>query len=227
MRLARAMAVLGIAVLVLVFAIPVKAQNVREIEIKGVILSVDPAGHGFVLARSRRGGARQWLVRITDQTHIQIANPDDDDDDEDEILAVGDLVSVRGQASGGRWLLAQQVTIEARGAGNLIVSPPVPVHPPIAAPQLFTPADGETINTAEILIVGRTVPGAHVRIDVSADAFFRPGPTSVDTQADANGVFTARVNPPGRYSGANIRITVTSSAGGVTSAPTTVVVRQL
>ncbi len=227
MRLARAWAVLGIAVLVLALAIPVRAQNVYEIEIKGVIVSVDPAGRGFVLARSRRGDARRWFVRITEQTQIQIADNDDDDDEDEIHLAVGDLVSVKGQALGARRLLAKQVTIEARGAGQPIVSPPVPVHPPIAAPQLFTPANRETINTADILIVGRTVPGSNVHIDVSVDAFFRPGPTSADTQADANGVFVAKVNPPGRFSGANIRITVTSNAGGVTSAPTTVVVRQL
>ncbi len=226
MRLARAWAVVGIAVLVLAFAIPVRAQNVHEIEIKGVILAVDSAGRGFVLARSRRGDPRRWLVRITEQTQIQLADNDDDDDEDEIHLAVGDVVSVRGDALGGRRLLAKQVTIEARGAGQPIVSPPVPVHPPIAAPQLFTPVNGETVNTADILIVGRTVPGASVHVDVSVDAYYRPGPTAVDTQADANGVFTARVNPPGRYSGADIHITVTSRSGGVTSTPTTILVHQ-
>ncbi len=228
MRRARVWAMVGVAVLVLAFAIPVRAQNVREIEIKGVIVTVDSAGRGFILARSRRGDARRWLVRINEQTNIQLGDNVDDDDEDEVNLAVGDLVTVKGDALGARRLLAKQVTIEARGAGQPIVSPPVPVHPPIAAPHLYTPANGETINSADVLIVGRTVPGANVHIDVSVDVYFRdrPGPTTVDTVADANGVFTARVNPPGRYSGADMHITVTSRSGGVVSAPTTIVVHE-
>jgi len=213
------------AIVVFALAIPVRAQPVREIQIRGVVVSVDSAGRGFILGRSRQGQARPWFIRVSEQTQLQFAN-EDDDDDEDQVY-VGDVVIVKGQPVGSRRILAKVVIVQARGSGQPVMLPsPFPVRPPIAAPQLFIPTNGETINTADILIVGRTVPGATVHIDVSIDALFWQGPTSVDTQADANGVFSARVNPSGRSSGSNIRIIVTSIADGVTSAPTTVVVRQ-
>lgn len=228
MRLLRAWLVFVLTALLLLPAIPARAQSNqaqgRDLEIRGVVVSVDPSGHGFVLRRSRQE-SRPWIVRITEQTQVRLSESlaDEDDDDDDVTVAVGDLVTVGGRSVGNRQLIARQVTIFGH-AGQLPAPVPVP-RPTLPSPTLFAPANGETFNTSEIVVIGRTVPGARVHIDLAAESSFRGTISSADAVADASGVFYTKVRVPWQASGVTYRITVISRLDGQVSSPTSVVVR--
>jgi hypothetical protein len=129
-------------------------------------------------------------------------------------------VTVIGQRTGTRQLLAKAVTIFGHGQATT----PAPVPPALAAPQLFAPSNGETITGSQILVVGRTVPGARVHVDFGVEGN-RSLTTSADTQADANGIFSVKVGLLWRGLRGNYRLTATSSINGRVSTPTSVIVR--
>ncbi len=210
----------------------------RTVQLEGVVIAIAPNGRGFVLRQprlldGRPWDIRAWMVRISDQTVIQtVSNDNFDEDEADTQVAIGDIVHVIGRIVGGRQILAREVTITGQvnrrfGFGFPPFSPPLPPRPSISAPQVFAPVNGDTISGSEFQIVGRTTPGARIHIDVLAETTFRPFATSVDTQADVRGVFVAKVPAPVRFPGTSYRIVVTATVDGMTSVPTTVVVRRV
>ncbi len=224
MRLFREVVVFAISSLLLVPALPARAQSNQgrpDIQLQGVVIAVDPAGNGFVLRRPRQPDSRAWKIQTTDDTDVQLTDAlADEDDVDDPEVAIGDFVTVIGQRTGSRQMLAKTVTIFGHGQATT----PAPVHPMLAAPQLFAPSNGETITGSQILIVGRTVPGARVHVDLGVEGN-RSLTTSADTQADANGIFSVKVGLPWRGLRGSYRLTATSSLNGQVSTPTSVVVR--
>jgi len=224
MRLFGVVVVLAISSLLLVSGLPARAQSNQggpDIQLQGVVIAVDPSGIGFVLRRPRQPESRAWKIQITDDTDVQLTDAlADEDDVDDPEVAVGDFVTVIGQRAGSRLLLAKTVII----FGHAQAPTPALVHPLLAAPQLFAPSNGETITGSQILIVGRTVPGATVHFDLGFEGN-RSLTTSADTHADANGIFSVKVGLPWRGLRGNYRLTATSSLNGQVSTPTSVVVR--
>lgn len=168
-------------------------------------------------------------------------------------LRVGQWVEVEGQLLGNGQVLAREIRFGRRkGRGPIIIVPPgvqppvtvppgiqpppgvVPpgVQPPVrpfpAAPQILFPPDGTQIAAGEFTVVGRTLPGAVVRVDVTLEVFGLQFPmSSAEVVADASGFFTSPVRPSVRIAGALYRITVRARFNGILSPPASVVVRQL
>lgn len=158
------------------------------------------------------------------------------------LLRVGQIVQVDGRLLAEGRIVAREVTILSfgqnvppRNAPPLVIITP-PRRPPFARPpvrftpyppQIFYPLNGSEINTSEFTVVGRTVPGALVRIDVSTSWFLFTFPSgTAETWTDDGGMFTATVRPSTRLFGAAYRITVRATAYGVVLPPTSVTVYQ-
>lgn len=223
--------------LVAILASPAGAHHEgdRQIRVSGVIVSLHPQAGSFLLQQRRRAGDRFWVVQINRRTEIE----DDDDDENDRdhggrfrTLDVGDVVRIRGRAIGSQQILAREIEIVGRITGPISTGPvpfPQPPFPPFAfAPEILLPRNGAEISTSEFSVIGRTFPGAQVRIDVLAQfTFIRVSVAGADVTADNTGLFTQTVRPSPRLAGATYTITVTAIFQGVVSPPTSIVVRQL
>ncbi len=233
----RVAAVAVVMLLLLTPAMPVGAKNKHEVELRGVVVSLDSRGRAFMLQQARRGGNHLWMVRINGHTRIgtnsdgEDENEDEDEEDANYGLAVGDLVRVLGHRLGNGHIMAHEVRI--LGRANFPERPPFRGFPPVqpfpSAPQIFSPADGEEIATEAISVVGQTVPGAAVHVEVAFEPFgtFRFGSTTADTVADGRGIFVSNVRLPVGFPKAVFRITVTANIGGVTSPATSITVRHI
>lgn len=168
-------------------------------------------------------------------------------------LRVGQWVEVEGQLLGNGQVLAREIRFGRRkGRGPIIIVPPgvqppvtvppgiqpppgvVPpgIQPPVrqfpTAPQILFPPDGTQIAAGEFTVVGRTLPGAVVRVEVTLEVFGLQFPLSAsEVVADVSGFFTHPVRPSVRIAGALYRITVRARFNGILSPPASVVVRQL
>ncbi len=240
--------------LVVTLASPAGAHHEggRQIRVSGVIVSLHPQAGSFLLQQRRRAGDRFWVVQINRRTEIEDDDGDDDDDDDDRDhdragfrgLDVGTVVRVKGQAAGSQHILAREIEIVGHISGPISTAPvpfpqpPFPFpQPPFPqppgtpfpfAPEILLPRNGAEIATSEFSIIGRTFPGAQVRIDVLAQfAFVRVSVAGADVTADNTGLFSHTVRPSPRLAGATYTITVTARFQGVVSPPTAIVVRQL
>ena len=96
--------------------------------------------------------------------------------------------------------------------------------------MIHSPRQGAEIATGEFSVVGQTVPGAQVRVEVTARFGVLGAPlpvTSGTVTADNNGFFTFVVRPPMRVPGTVYTIRVSSASPGVNAPPVSVTVRQL
>ncbi len=241
MQIVRGIAVTLAVVLLLVVAVPARAEHEDawgRIQVTGVIVAIDARERSFVLREDRRREDRFWVVQVLPQTRIEFGLHDvNDDDDDGEKLAiarqlrplrVGQIVEVNGRMIDGRRIVAREITVISRAPRVPPLPGPRPPFgfPPLPAPQIFFPQDGTEVNTGEFVIIGRTSPRAQVHVDVLTSwAFFQFVVGSADVTADGSGIFVATVRPSYRLSGGIYRITVRATVSGVTSPPTTVSVR--
>ncbi len=229
----------GAVIVGLLFTLPIPAgaRNRNDVQLRGVVVSLDSNGRGFML-RQPRGGGRFWTVRMTGHTRILAAASDeedeDDDDDANRDIIVGDIVRVDGHFVGNGRIIADEIRIfghvDFPGVGQPPIGIlPVPPHLFLTAPEIFFPANGAEIVSSEVSIVGRTVPGAAVHIDVTFQAIglLPLGSTAADVVADSRGVFSATIRLPVRFPGATYRITVAARLNGTTSPETSIVVRHI
>lgn len=237
MKSARGLALVLAALLVAAAAAPAHAQHDRDgrrIDVRGVIVAINNRERSFVLREERRGEERFWLVEVLPGTRIEFGLERDDDDDGERIVAaggrrplrVGHIVAVEGRLRDERRIRARDITV----IGLVLRLPPFPVRPPIGfplrPPEIFFPQDGTEISTPEFVVVGRTVPGASVRIDVmSAWGFFQFQVAGADVTADEAGIFIATIRPTLRLSGGTYRITVRATASSITLPVTSLTVR--
>lgn len=166
------------------------------------------------------------------------------------LLRVGDFIEVEGRIIGNRQIRAEEITLR----GHTSVSPvPAPIPNPVPFPTPFptpfpnpvpfptpgpipgqivihSPRQGAEIATGEFSVVGQTVPGAQVRVEVTARFGVLGAPlpvTSGTVTADNNGFFTFLVRPPVRVPGTVYTIRVSSASQGLNAPPVSVTVRQL
>ncbi len=208
-----------------VFTILPAGAWAADTRIQGVIVSLDQAGGGFVLRTQSRVNEDQIVVRITARTRVHLASLADEGEDTSHELSVGDIVSVEGRVRGDGQVVARDIQIIARAdsssprwswGGNF---PPFfrPSPKPLTAPEIFTPASGDGVD-AEFAVVGRTLPGAVVHVDVQLVVFVaRFQVAASDVTANRNGFFVLTVRPVTQYRGASYHVTVLASAQGRTT----------
>ena len=222
------------------------APRGQRIEIEGVIIALDPYRQGLlqVQDRSQARASRVWTVRLTPQTRVEGQRGGrrwDDDDNQgfqaaQRLLNVGDLVEVQGRlvAAGiaGGQILAEEITI--RGQARFLPRPgPYPQPVPYPTPYgwqtvILSPQAGAQVSGGEFTVVGRTTPGAHVQIYVTARwGVFQVQVANTAVTADQSGIFVLVVRPQLRISGAEYTITATSTYQGVSMTPVSVTVRQI
>jgi len=114
------------------------------------------------------------------------------------------------------------------------VTVPFPTPSPYPNPYPFpaqtvilAPTQGTEISASEFSVVGQTMPGAQVRIEVTARfGVFNLPVTNGTVTANQSGFFTFTVRPSVRMPGAVYTITATATYQGYTAPPVTVTVRQ-
>jgi len=205
-------------------------------------------------------GLNIWTVRLYPKTEVNGQRLTGDRDDRKgkgkdkgkghrsafRHLRVGDFIEVEGRIIGNRQIRAEEITIRGHTGVSSIPAPipnPVPFPSPFPSPVPFptpgpipgqivihSPRQGAEIATGEFSVVGQTVPGAQVRVEVTARFGVLGAPlpvTSGTVTADNNGFFTFVVRPPMRVPGTVYTIRVSSASPGVNAPPVSVTVRQL
>lgn len=168
------------------------------------------------------------------------------------LLRVGDFVEVAGRLLGNQQIRADVITVHgqsglAPGQYPTPVPYPTPYPTPVPYPTpypgqipypgqypypgqivIHSPQEGAEIAAGEFYVTGQTMPGAQVRVEVSARLAVLQLPVSSGTvTADQNGFFVFMARPPLRVPGTVYTITVTSTYQGYSSPPASVTVRQM
>lgn len=207
----------------------------RDIRLRGTIIDLQTHAQGvFRLQESSGVRGFLWTVQLHPQITVQ-GQLDDRGEERVEgrghqvalrLLRVGDLVDVEGRVIGSQQIQAREIRF--RGQTGAF---PVPVPGPVPFPGqtvIISPRQGEEIETEEFSVIGQTVPGAQVRIGVSARfGVFQVQVASGTVTADHNGYFVFVVRPSLRIPGSVYTITVTSTFQGQSAPAVSVTVRQL
>lgn len=223
----------------------------RRISVAGVITNLDSRGQGTVQLREQTyygAGVRTWTVRLHPQTRVEGLTQDRGQVGRGNraalrLLRVGDFIEVLGRMD-GRQIRAQLIRVRAPAGAqypgpNPNPYPPYPnPYPPYPNPYpspnpypaqtvIIAPTQGSEITGSEFSVVGQTMPGAQVRVQVTGRfGVFNVPVANGTVTANQNGYFTFTVRPSGRVPGTIYTITVTASAQGYNAPPVTVTVRQ-
>lgn len=229
----------------------------QEIRLAGVIIDLEERGQGVLRLQEQSSvqGLNIWTVRLHPKTEVEGQRLSDRDDRKGKgkdrgkghrsafrHLRVGDFIEVEGRIIGNRQVQAREITI--RGHTGALPAPvpfpsPVPFPNPVPFPSpspvpgqivIHSPRQGAEIATGEFSVIGQTVPGAQVRVEVTARFGVLGAPlpvTSGTVTADHNGFFTFVVRPPMRVPGTVYTIRVSSASQGLNAPPVSVTVRQL
>ena len=217
----------------------------RGIRVAGVIITLQSRGQGVFQLReqSLASGYRTWTVRLHPSTRVQGQVLDRARDVQVgqgdraalRFLRVGDFVEVEGRVVGRAQIQARRIRIHARADTPVPFPIPSP-YPPYPFPNpnpfpaqtvILAPAQGTEITTSEFSVVGQTMPGAQVRIEVTARfGVFNLPVTSGTVTANQSGFFTFTVRPSMRVPGTVYTITVRSTYQGYTTPPVSITVRQ-
>lgn len=207
----------------------------RDIRLRGTIIDLQTHAQGvFRLQESSRVRGFPWTVQLHPQIKVQ-GQLDDRGEEKVEgrglqvavrLLRAGDLVDVEGRVIGRQQIQAREIRF--RGQTGAF---PLPVPGPIPFPGqtvIISPHEGEEIRTEEFSVIGQTVPGAQVRIGVSARfGVFQVQVAGGTVTAEENGFFVFVVRPSVRVPGSVYTITATSTFQGQSAPPVSVTVRQL
>jgi len=207
----------------------------RDIRLRGTILDLQTHAQGiFRLQESSGVWGFAWTVQLHPQIKVQGQLDDRGEEKVDgtgiqvalRLLRVGDLVDVEGRVIGTQQIQAREIRL--RGQTGAF---PVPVPGPVPFPGqtvIISPREGEEIGTEEFSVIGQTVPGAQVRIGVSARfGVFQVQVAGGTVTADHTGYFVFAVRPSVRIPGSLYTITATSMIHGQTAPAVSVTVRQL
>ena len=214
----------------------------RGITVAGIIITLQSRGQGVFQLREQplASGSRTWTVRLQPSTQVQGQTLDRARDVQGDraalrFLRVGDFVEVEGRIVGRAQIQARRIRIHAR-AGTPVPFPIPSPYPPYPYPNpnpfpaqtvILAPTQGTEITTSEFSVVGQTMPGAQVRIEVTARfGVFNLPVTSGTVTANQGGFFTFTVRPSMRVPGTVYTITVRSTYQGYTTPPVSITVRQ-
>lgn len=206
-----------------------------EITLIGVIVTLERGQS--ILQLEERSGERVlglWTVRLLGDTRVKGQRSSLHSDDEEagvgvqavgRLLRRGDLVLVAGQLAGSRVIVAREIILRGRGGG--VLSPPPGQASSLGQTIIIAPAQNAEITAAEFQVIGRTVPGAQVRVEVSAGiGGFGVKIADGTVLADSSGIFVFPVRPRLRVPGTVYTITVTPTIQGRSGSPVSVTVRQ-
>jgi len=207
----------------------------RDIRLRGTIIDLQTHAQGiFRLQESTGAGGFPWTVQLHAQVKVEGQLDDRGEEKVDgrgpqiamRLLRVGDVVDVQGRVIGRQQIQAREIRF--RGQTGAF---PVPVPGPVPFPGqtvIISPHEGEEIGTEEFSVIGQTVPGAQVRIGVSARfGVFQVQVAGGTVTADHTGYFVFVVRPSVRIPGSLYTITATSIIQGQTAPAVSVTVRQL
>jgi len=214
----------------------------RGITVAGIIITLQSRGQGVFQLREQplASGSRTWTVRLQPSTQVQGQTLDRARDVQGDraalrFLRVGDFVEVEGRIVGRAQIQARRIRIHAR-AGTPVPFPIPSPYPPYPYPNpnpfpaqtvILAPTQGTEITTSEFSVVGQTMPGAQVRIEVTARfGVFNLPVTSGTVTANQSGFFTFTVRPSMRVPGTVYTITAWSTYQGYTTPPVSITVRQ-
>ncbi|HXF81601.1 MAG TPA: DUF5666 domain-containing protein [bacterium] len=199
----------------------------RSFIVAGVITRLESRGQGVVTLREQIGygpGIRLWTIRLHPRTRVNGLMAGGDVPlgrgrrAALRLLRVGDFVEVSGHLEGWQ-IRAQVIRVRARSGAS-----PAPFR---LQTVILAPAQGTEITGSEFAVVGQTVPGAEVRIQVTGRfGVFNVPVASGTVTANERGVFTFTVRPSARVPGTTYTITVTSIFQGQSALPVTLTVRQ-
>jgi hypothetical protein len=208
-------------------------------------------------AQSTVQGTNLWSVRLYPQTQVtgQIQNRGLTSGQGRGgrsalgLLRVGDFVEVVGRLLGNQQIRADLITVHGQSGfapGQYPTPVPYPTPYPTPYPNpypgqpypgqypypgqivIHSPQQGAEIAAGEFYVTGQTMPGAQVRVEVTAQlAVLQLPVTSGTVMADHNGFFVFAARPPLRVPGTTYTVTVTSTYQGFASPPVSVTVRQM
>lgn len=227
----------------------------REIRLFGVITAMESRGQGILQLQEQSSvqGFNVWTVRLHPKTEVNGERQGKGKDKKKgnghrsafRQLRVGDFIEVEGRMIGNRQVQAREITIRSHTSVSPVPAPvpnpspfptPFPIPSPFPTPGpvqgqivIHSPRQGAEIATGEFSVIGQTVPGAQVRVEVTArfGVLGVPLPvTSGTVTTDNNGFFTFVVRPPTRVPGTVYTIRVSSATSGLNAPPVSVTVRQ-
>ena len=212
----------------------------RQITVAGTIANLDDRGQGVVSLREQTfaTGSRLWTIRLHPHTRVEGLAQNRGWDVQVgrggraalRLLRVGDYIEVRGRMHGRGQIRAQLIRVRAQAGTPIPFPTPSPYPNPYPFPAqtvILAPTQGTEISASEFSVVGQTMPGAQVRIEVTARfGVFNLPVTNGTVTANQSGFFTFTVRPSVRMPGAVYTITATATYQGYTAPPVTVTVRQ-
>lgn len=219
-----------------------------SVVVAGVITHIDSRGQGVLTLREQIAygpGARMWTIRLYPQTRVdgfpQARGRDVQVGRGNQavlrFLRVGHFIEVHGRWE-GRHVRAQLIRVNAQvGTPTPFPTPfpnpyPYPTPSPYPTPFpaqtiILAPTEGAVVTGSEFSVVGQTMPGAQVRVQVTARLGVFNVPVANGTvTANQTGHFSFQVRPRSAVPGTTYTITVTASAQGYNHPPVTITVRQ-
>lgn len=210
--------------------------NVRgNVTLRGTIVNMASSVHGsFQIREASRFQGQVWNVHLHPQVRIE-GQFDDRSNERFEgrgpqvtlrMLRVGDVIEVQGQVFAAQQVQAREIRLRSLAGGF-----PIPTPGPVPFPTqtvIISPREGEEIRSEEFSVIGQTVPGAQVRVVVSARVgLFQSQVASGTVNADHTGYFVFVARPRFRVPGSLYTITATPIIQGQSAPFVSVTVRQI